>query len=148
MGKVDVDDNVGFMARFENGAYGYIEATRFSPGRYNHAGFEIHGLKGSLFFNWERMDEIQFCSMSDPADRHGYRTIYPGPNHPGGDLFWPIPGYQISYADTKMLQMLDFCRAVANGKPVQTSFYDGWKNAQIIDAVLKSVDEHTWVQVK
>lgn len=147
MGKVDVDDNVGFMARFENGAYGYLEATRFSPGRYNYAGFEIHGMKGSLFFNWERMDEIQFCSMADPTDRHGFRTIYPGPNHPGGNLFWPIPGYQISYADTKMLQMLDFCQAFADGKEVKTSFYDGWRNALIVDAVLRSVEEHAWVQV-
>jgi predicted dehydrogenase len=147
MGKVDVDDNVAFMARFDNGGYGYLEATRFSPGRYNYAGFEIHGMKGSLFFNWERMDEIQFCSMADPAGQHGFRTIYPGPQQPGGDLFWPIPGYQISYADTKMLQMLDFCRAFADGKKVQTTFFDGWKNAEVIDAVLKSVEQHAWVQV-
>jgi predicted dehydrogenase len=147
-GTVDVDDNVAFMMRFDNGAYGFLEATRFSPGRYNYAGFEIHGTKGSLFFNWERMDEIQFCSMDDAPDRHGFRTIYPGPNHPHGNLFWPIPGYQIGYADTKMLQMLDFCRAFAEGKAVETTFYDGWKNAQVVDAVIQAVEQAAWVSVK
>jgi predicted dehydrogenase len=148
MEKVDVDDNVAFMVKFDGGAYGFMEATRFSPGRYNYAGFEIHGMKGSLLFNWERMDELQFCSMDDPAHIHGFRTIYPGPAHPLGELFWPVGGYQIGYADTKMLQMLDFCKAVAGDSPVQTSFYDGWKNAQVIDAVLKSVEEHAWVPVE
>lgn len=148
MDTVDVDDNVAFMMKFENGAYGYIEATRFSPGRYNHCGFEVHGMKGSLVFNWERMDELQFCSMDDPPHKHGFRTLYPGPAHPLGEIFWPVPGYQVSYADTKMLQMYDFCKAVVEGAPVQTSFYDGWKNAQVCDAVLKSVEEHAWVPVE
>jgi predicted dehydrogenase len=147
MDTVDVDDNVAFMMKFDNGAYGYLEATRFSPGRYNHCGFEIHGMKGSLFFNWERMDELKFCSMGDKPNVHGFRTIYPGPAHPLGDIFWPVPGYQVSYPDTKMLQMLDFCKAVAGEKPVQTSFYDGWRNAQVCDAVLKSTEEHAWVPV-
>lgn len=148
MKEVDVDDNVAFMVKFDNGAYGFMEATRFSPGRYNYTGFEVHGMKGSLFFNWERMDELQFCSMDDPPDKHGFRTIYPGPAHQLGEIFWPVPGYQVSYADTKMLQMYDLCKAIAEGTPVQTSFYDGWKNAQVCDAVLKSIDEHAWVPVE
>jgi predicted dehydrogenase len=148
MDEVDVDDNVAFMVKFDNGAYGFMEATRFSPGRYNYTGFELHGMKGSLAFNWERMDEIKFCSMADPPNTHGYRTIYPGPAQPLGDVFWPVPGYQVGYGDTKMLQMLDFCKAVAEGKPVQPSFYDGWKNCQVTDAVLKSAEEHAWVAVE
>jgi predicted dehydrogenase len=148
MAEVDVDDNVAFMLNFDNGAYGFMEATRFSPGRYNYCGFEVHGMKGSLAFNWERMDELQFCSMDDPPDKHGFRTIYPGPGQPLGEIFWPVPGYQVSYADTKMLQMYDLCKAIVDGIPVQTSFYDGWKNAQVCDAVLKSVEEHAWVPVE
>jgi hypothetical protein len=35
---------------------------------------------------------------------------------------------------------------VANARP-QTDFYDGWKTLQVVDAVVKSIDDHGWVRV-
>ncbi len=146
--QVDVDDNTAFMLRFENGAFGYMEATQFSPGRSTHIGFEVYGERGAITFVWERMNELQFYSSDDPADRQGFRTIFTGPAHPFGEFFWPIPAYQIGYAETKMLQLNDMVTAVATGGDVQTSFYDGWKNCQVLDAVVHSADERAWVAVK
>jgi predicted dehydrogenase len=43
MGEVTVDDAAAFWARFENGAIGTFEATRFALGRKNYNRFEING---------------------------------------------------------------------------------------------------------
>ena len=77
---VDVDDQCMFMIECENGAFGSIEATRNAWGRNNYITFEIHGTLGSLYFNYERRDELQVCFASAPDDRRGFRTIYTGPN--------------------------------------------------------------------
>lgn len=79
--KIDVDDQYIFMVECENDAFGSIEATRNAWGRNNYITFEIHGTKGSLYFNYERRDELQVCF----ADRRGFRTVYTGPSHPYGE---------------------------------------------------------------
>ncbi len=66
---VDVDDQCMFMIECENGAFGSIEATKKCMGRNNYITFEIHGTLGSLYFNYERRDELQVCFASDPDDR-------------------------------------------------------------------------------
>ena len=62
-----------FMIECENGAFGSIEATRNAWGRNNYITFEIHGTLGSLYFNYERRDELQVCFASDPDDRRADR---------------------------------------------------------------------------
>ena len=105
---VDVDDQCMFMIECENGAFGSIEATRNAWGRNNYITFEIHGTLGSLYFNYERRDELQVCFASDPDDRRGFRTIYTGPNHPYGNGLWPIPALGIGYTETKIVECYDF----------------------------------------
>ena len=78
-GEVDVDDAVVTLLKFENGAIGSLEATRNAFGRNNFITFEIHGTKGSIFFNYERRDELQVMFDDDPADARGFRTVYTGP---------------------------------------------------------------------
>jgi len=146
-GPVDVDDNAAFMMRFEGGAYGFIEATHFSAGRKNSFGFEIHGEKGTLYFDWLRMNELQYYDRGDPADREGFRTIVMGPMHPYGEAFWPVQGYGLGYTETKILQLNDFIQAIASGGRPQTDFHDGWKTLQVVDAVMKSIEDHAWIRV-
>jgi predicted dehydrogenase len=147
-GTVDVDDATSFMLRFASGASGYIEASWAAPGKKSSAGFEVIGSSGSLAFEWERMSELRFYSGSDPADRQGYRTILVGPPHPSGDYFWPVPGYQIGYADTKVIQLADFIGAVAGEKErPQTTFRDGVASTLVEDAVMSSATTGAWTKV-
>lgn len=57
-GPVTVNDATLCMARFANGALGSIEATRFAPGHRCTNSFEINGSKGSIKFDFERMNEL------------------------------------------------------------------------------------------
>ena len=146
--EVDVDDATAFLARFSGGAHGFLEASWAAPGRKTFAGFELHGSQGSLVFDWERMTELRLYDARDPGDRQGFRTILVGPQQPGGEHFWPIAGYQIGYADTKLLQLLDFVQAVVDGRAPQTTFSDGLAAARLEEAVIESCASGRWINVE
>jgi len=146
-GAVDVDDEVMTMLRFQNGAVGSLEATRNGHGRNNYITFEIHGTSGSIFFNYERRDELQVAFADDPADRRGFRTIYTGPAHPNGADLWPIPALGIGYGETKIIEAHDFLKAVVEGGTVSPNFADGYITALIDDAIVESAERDAWVDV-
>lgn len=146
-GTVDVDDEVMTFLRFENGAVGSLEATRNGWGRNNYITFEIHGEKGSIFFNYERRDELQVYFASDPEDRRGFRTIYTGPAHPYGEGLWPIPALGIGYGETKIVECYDFIKAVVEGTQPSPNFRDGYQVARICDAIIESANKQGWVEI-
>ena len=145
---VDVDDQCCFMIHCKNKAFGTIEATRNAWGRNNFITIEIHGTKGSIYFNYERRDELQICFADDNNDRRGFKTIYTGPSHPYGDSLWPIPALGIGYTETKIIECYDFCKAIIEDSECTPNFRDGYAIELIADAVLASSKSQTWVKVK
>ncbi|MFP3041102.1 Gfo/Idh/MocA family oxidoreductase [Treponema primitia] len=145
--KVDVDDQCFLALKCKNGAFGSIEATRNAWGRNNYITFEIHGTKGSIYFNYERRDELQVCFASDPGDRRGFRTVYTGPAHPFGEALWPIPALGIGYTETKIVEMYKFIKAITEGKQVSPSFEDGYNIELIGEAAFKSAASGLWEKV-
>jgi predicted dehydrogenase len=144
MGKVTVDDAVLFLARFDNGALGSFEATRFANGRRNHNCFEINGSKGSIIFDLERMNELQFYSSEDPKFAQGFRTILVTEGcHPYMDKWWPA-GHIIGWEHTFTHEIYDFVKAVVDGSRVMPTFSDGVKTQAVLEAVKESVKSKTW----
>ncbi|HWQ78897.1 MAG TPA: Gfo/Idh/MocA family oxidoreductase [Anaerovoracaceae bacterium] len=141
---VDVDDEASFMIRFRNGAFGSIEATRNGWGRNNFITLEIHGEKGSIYFNYERRDELQVYFADDPGDRRGFRTVYTGPAHPYGDGLWPIPALGIGYTETKIVECYDFIKSIAENTENSPNFEDGYNIALICDAIAASSASDRW----
>jgi predicted dehydrogenase len=144
---VDVDDEMMTMLRFSGGAVGSLEATRNAHGRNNFLTFEIHGTEGSLYFNYERRDELGVCFDSDGGDRRGFRTVYTGPSHPYGANLWPIPALGIGYGETKIIEAHDFFAAITTGTQVEPNFADGYQISLIADAIVDSAGKGTWVDV-
>lgn len=137
-GKVSVEDAAFMLAEFENGALGSFEATRFAPGRKNYNYFEIYGSKGSLIFDLERMNELQFFSNEDPDDSQGFRTILATESsHAYIEGWWP-PGHIIGYEHEFVHAVVDFLDAIVNEKIIEPNFYDGMKEMQVLEAGLKS----------
>lgn len=147
-GSVDVDDCAVALVRFEGGAIGTLEASRFSYGRKNFLTFEISGSKGALAFNWERSNELCFYSAQDREHVQGFRTIIAGPAHPFGEVLWPIPGLGTAFIETQVIQMENFIRAIAEGRPVETDFEHGWQIQEVMEAILTSARDGQWTQVK
>ncbi|WP_439118059.1 Gfo/Idh/MocA family protein [Nereida ignava] len=147
LGEVDVDDEVLSLLKFKNGAVGTLEATRNAYGRNNFITLEIHGDKGSIYFNYERRDELQVMFAEDPGDARGFRTVYTGPAHPYGDALWPIPGLGIGYSETKIVECHDFFAAIVNGETPTPDFAEALQTELVADALIKSGDTGHWVNV-
>jgi predicted dehydrogenase len=147
-GEVDVDDEVLSLLEFQNGAIGSLEATRNAHGRNNFLTFEIHGTIGSIYFNYERRDELQVAFASDQADRKGFRTVYTGPAHPYGEGLWPIPALGIGYGETKIIETYDFVKAIMEGGEVSPNFKDGYQINLIADAMAASSLSRSWTPVE
>ncbi len=149
MGNVTVDDTSLFIGRFQNGAVANLEATRFATGRKNNITWEINGSKGSLVFDFEDMNRLKYFNNEDPADRRGFRDILvtePGGVHPYVGNWWP-PGHIIGYEHTFTHAIVDFVNAVVDGKSVQPTFEDGYRNDLVLEAVEKSAKTRKWVKV-
>ena len=146
MGEVTVDDAAAFLARFENGAIGTFEASRFATGRKNFNSFEINGSEGSLVFNLERLDELQYFSRKDEGDRQGFRTIMvTDASHPYMEAWWPA-GHIIGWEHSFIHQVRDLMEAIAKNQPASPTFEDGLKCQQILEAVEQSNDTRQWVR--
>jgi len=146
-GNVTVDDAALFLARFENGALGSFEATRFANGRKNDERIEINGSKGSLVFNFERMNELQLYSSEDPQHLQGFKLIQATEGcHPYMHAYWPA-GHVIGYEHTFVNQVADTMNGIAGNKKLWPDFVDGLRNQEVLDAVMQSCRERSWVKV-
>ena len=144
-GKVTADDATCFLARFTNGAMGNFLATRFATGKKNFMRIEIFGSKGSLVFNLERLNELEYFSRNDSTSEQGFRTIIVTENeHPYINKWWP-PGHIIGWEHTFIHEIGDFLVALAGNEKSKPDFFDGYKCQLVLDAVAKSAASGRWV---
>ncbi|GAB6931306.1 Gfo/Idh/MocA family oxidoreductase [Paenibacillus sp. JCM 10914] len=146
-GKVTVDDATLFMTRFENGALGSFEATRFAAGHRSTNSFEINGSLGSVKFDFERMNELEVYFTSDDEDVQGFRRVLAtDPVHDYMEAWWP-PGHTIGFEHTFIHEVLELVNAISEGRQPVPSFKDGVKCQAVLEAVDKSIEERRWVQL-
>ena len=143
----DVDDAVMLMAHFANGSVGTFEASRFGVGRSNSNGFEIYGSKGSLSFDLEDMNRLQFFDPTDQASLQGWRDLLvTGPGHPYTANYWK-PGHLIGYEHTFIGTVADFLEALAASKEFHPNFDDALQTQKLMEAVQTSRDQRAWIQL-
>ncbi|MGI5236820.1 Gfo/Idh/MocA family protein [Dactylosporangium sp. CA-139066] len=144
-GEVTVDDAALFIARLDGGAIATYEATRFATGRKNGLRVEINGEYGSLAFDLERLNELEFYDASLPAAEQGWsRILVTEGEHPYFGAWWP-PGHIIGYEHSFTHEMRDFIEAIATGNDPTPSFEDALQVQQVLEAVAKS--DSSWVSV-
>jgi predicted dehydrogenase len=147
-GEVTVDDATAFLARFNDGALGVFEATRFAGGNRNKNRFEINGEKGSIRWDLERMNELEVYFTDDEEGLQGFRTINcTEPAHPYAGAYWP-PGHIIGYEHTFLNLLSEFFQGVRDGRAVRPNFVDGVRNQAVMEAVEKSVASGRWESVE
>ena len=138
MGQVTVEDAALMMVEFESGAVGSFEATRFATGRKNSNTFEIYGSKGSVAFNMERMNELQYFTNDDPDNAQGFRTIMATESsHAYVSHWWP-PGHIIGYEHGFVHAMADFMMALDKKEKIFPNFNDGVKILAVLESGLES----------
>src|SRR5690348_2933015 len=92
-GEGTVDDAAVFVARLSGGGLATYEATRFATGRKNGLKVEINGERGSLVFDLERLNELEFYDATRPTAEQGFsRILVTEGEHPYVAAWWP-PGH-------------------------------------------------------
>ncbi|MDI1464398.1 Gfo/Idh/MocA family oxidoreductase [Catellatospora sp. KI3] len=149
LGKVTVDDAAVFTARLSGGAIATYEASRFATGRKNALRVEINGSRGSLVFDLERLNELEFYDNDRPSAEQGFtKILVTEPEHPYLAAWWP-PGHIIGYEHSFTHQMRDFVQAIADGTDPAPSFTDALGVQLVLDAVQRSADTgSSWTPVE
>ena len=146
-GPVTVDDAVAFLARFETGAFATFEATRYANGRRNGLRLEINGTEGSLAFDFEDMNVLNFYDATQPSSEQGFRRIVvTQPEHPYLEAWWP-PGHGLGYEHGFTHQVVDLVTDLAAGRQPRPSFADGLRVQQVLSAVECSAADGGWKAV-
>ena len=140
-GKVENEDVATALVRFANGVHGMLATSRSAWGRKNRLGFEVHGTRGMIIFDQERMNELQLYVNEGDAATAGYKTILSGPAHPPFGVFCPAPGHQLGFNDLKLLEAGDMLRAIAAGTKVHPEFTDALEFEKVIHAIAVSARE-------
>ena len=146
-GPVTVDDAAVFLARFTGGGLGVFEATRFATGRKNAIRIEINGSAGSLAFDFEDMNVLEFFDAAEPDETAGFRRILvTEPGHPYVGAWWP-PGHGLGYEHGFTHQVVDLVTAIAEGTQPTPSFADGLQVQRVLAAVETSSDTRSWQEI-
>lgn len=147
-GQVTVDDAALFIARLDGGAVATYEASRFATGRKNALRIEINGDRGSLAFDLERLNELEFYDATEPSDTQGFtRILVTEPDHPYLKAWWP-PGHLLGYEHSFTHEMRDLVHAIAGGTDPEPTFADGLQIQLVLDAVERSASESAgWVSI-
>ena len=147
MGVVENDDVAHVLVRFANGARGVLASSRVAHGRKNVIRVEVHGSKGMLVFDQERLNELQLYTADGPKETRGFRTILTGPQHEPYGRFCPAPGHQLGFNDLKTIELAHLLRAIKGEVKPHLSFEEGLVIERTLDAVARSAKSGAWVDV-
>jgi predicted dehydrogenase len=144
MGPVTVDDTVLFLARFSGGAVASFEAARQATGNQNRNTIEVNGTKGSIKFDFERMNELQWYDATLPREVQGWTTIMctHGGDHPYVGNWWP-DAHLIGYEHGFVNQAYDILRVLAGEEPTLPipDFNDAYQTQRVLEAAMIAATE-------
>jgi len=144
---VTIDDASSALLRFANGARGIVEMARLAVRRPCDFSIEVNGTKGTLVFDYPRLNELLYGDAADDPGLYGMRRIRAEhPGHPYASLGWPI-GQGIGYGETFVYQAVDLVRDWASGSWTP-SFVDGLAVQAVCEAIEVSAAERRWVSVR
>jgi predicted dehydrogenase len=149
MGDVTNEDYVSALVHFDNGARGILESCRVINGAKCDMSFEVHGTKGAIKWNMERMNELQLQRRNDanPAE-DAYAILQSGPAHPYHAHFNPAWGLNLGYDDLKVIEMHHFLNSVATDKQGQPGFTEALAVARVQQAIQRSWLSEKWEAVE
>jgi predicted dehydrogenase len=146
MGPVENDDYVSSLLRFASAARGVLEASRVSVGEQNNYGFEVHGTRGAVFWDFRRLNELG-VSIGTAYQDQSVSTIYVGPAHGFYGAFQPGSASSMSYDDLKVIEAYQFLRSIADRTAHGATLDDAVHSAAALDAMTRSAETGGWVRV-
>ncbi len=146
LGPVENEDYVSCLLRFASGARGVLEACRVSVGEQNNYGFEVHGTKGAVFWDFRRMNELG-VSRGDRYQDQPVSTVYMGPGEGEYEAFQPGSANAMGYDDLKVIEAYRFLSSIAEGASHGATLADAVQSAAALDAMARSAESGGWADV-
>ncbi len=150
-GRSTVDDAVLFLARMKGGAVASFEATRLATGNLNRNTIEINGEHGSIKFDFERMNELQWWDHTVDPGLRGWSRIMctEAGHHPYLEAYWPA-AHGLGYEHGFISQVADIVRMTAGEDPEvpMPDFADAYETQRVLEAALISARERQAVKLK
>jgi predicted dehydrogenase len=144
------DDWFAAAADLDNGVTALFEASRVTEGHPLTGRIEIDGTLGTLRWEMERASEL---ILTEP--RKGRRTIsVVAPEHPYSDFWLPVGiqgSFAIGWRDCFYHQARHMLAAVDLGEdigPIGATLEDGYRVAEIVDAICRSSETGRAVDLK
>jgi predicted dehydrogenase len=144
LGPVENEDYVAAQLRLASGARATLEASRVSVGDQNNYGFEIHGTRGAVSWDFRRMGELTL-SVGDQYQDQPTSTVFVGPGAGEFAAFQPGAANAMSYDDLKVIEAAHFLRSIAGGSAEGPTLSDAVAAAKVLDAMSASVATGAWV---
>lgn len=145
-GEVENDDYVAFLGHTAGRAVIFLEASRAAVGKQNAYGFEVHGERGVLSWDFRRPGELAVSAGTGFVDQPTTLALS-GPGDGDFARFQPGAGHALSFDDTKVSEAAAFLGGVAAGRSGGATLDDAVVNATVLDAVARSAAERSWVSV-
>lgn len=143
---VTVDDASSALIRFAGGAQGVLEVARAAPRRPCDFTIEVNGTGGTLFFSYDRLNELWFGDGRNDERHYGMRRIrVEHPSHPETTGWWPI-GQGIGYDASFVNQVATLAEHWDDHRWIP-GFDVGVRIARVCSAMERSAAEHRWVPV-
>ena len=147
-GDVENEDIAHALVRFDTGISGVLTSSRAAWGRKNLIRIEIHGTRGMLIFDQERLNELQLYLNEGPRELQGFRTILSGPLQPNYNRFTPAPGHQLGFNEIKVIEAAHFLECIRDNHTPYLDFAAGLKIEQIIHGFVRSARKRSWITLK
>jgi predicted dehydrogenase len=143
---VTVDDASAALVRFDSGARGVFEMARTAVRRPCDFTIEINGDKGTLVFDYARLNELRYGEGEDRAELYGMRRIRAEhETHPYAKSWWPV-GQGVGYGSSFVNQLADLIERWPDG-PWEPDFAEGAAVQAVCEAIARAAAEHRWVSV-
>jgi predicted dehydrogenase len=140
----DVDDALLFLASSQSGTLCSFEASRLAAPHQNANCVELNGERGSIRFEFENMNVLQFADASDGPREGGWRRLmctHAGA-HPYAEFWWP-DAHLIGYEHTFTNQVADVLGAIAGRTPPVPlpTFEDAYEVQRVLHAAVLAADQ-------
>lgn len=143
---VDVDDASSALLRFASGALGVFETAKVCPRRPCDFSVEVNGTRGTVRFDYARLNELWYGDGDDPAEMYGMRRIRAEhPSHPETKGWWPI-GQGVGYDASFVNQAAGLLARWPDGK-WSPDLRAGVEVQAVCEAIELAAAQRRWVEV-
>jgi predicted dehydrogenase len=149
---VENEDYAAMLVRFAEdgvggGALGTLEASRVAVGPRARYEVEIYGTKGSMSWDFERLNELQLA-LGHHGEHVGYQRIMANPHFGDFGNYQPGAGPTMGYDDLKTIEARKFLEAFLGIRHDNSNIHDAVSAARVVQAAEDSAETKGWITIE